>query len=206
MTALWIIFRKLAPLALALGVMLTLDSCSSSGSSSRGIPKNLPNIALSASSATPPHNMPTYSYPFDSRGYYVSDWAAEGEKKAGRAAAASNDDVSKWQGSHGGSASKSKPKLVSTTTNRKPTSSSSDSPTSKTKSSTTASTKPATKSGSTASKKPSAKSGSVTYTVKSGDTLYGIALKYKSTVAKIKAANGMSSDKLAIGKVLRVPR
>lgn len=61
-----------------------------------------------------------------------------------------------------------------------------------------------TASSSTAKKKTStAKSKS--YTVKKGDTLYGIAKKNGSTVAKIKSANGLSGDLIRPGQSLKVP-
>jgi LysM repeat protein len=46
--------------------------------------------------------------------------------------------------------------------------------------------------------------GSV-YTVVAGDTLYGIARKRGTTVPKIKAASGLSADKLKIGQKLTIP-
>ncbi len=48
-------------------------------------------------------------------------------------------------------------------------------------------------------------SGSTTYTVKSGDTLYGIASKYGISVDDIKKANGLSSNLLQIGQKLTIP-
>ena len=65
----------------------------------------------------------------------------------------------------------------------------------------------AKKTTSTPTKKPVAKkkpTGS-TYTVVKGDTLSAIARKKGTTVAKIKSANGMSSDFLSIGKKLKIP-
>lgn len=43
------------------------------------------------------------------------------------------------------------------------------------------------------------------YTVKSGDTLYGIARKYNTTVQKIRDLNYLKSDNLSIGDVIRIP-
>lgn len=59
---------------------------------------------------------------------------------------------------------------------------------------------------SSSSKKTTAKksSGSSTHTVGKGDTLYGIALKNKTTVAKIKAANGLKSDLIRPGQKLKL--
>ena len=44
------------------------------------------------------------------------------------------------------------------------------------------------------------------YTVKAGDTLYGIANKYGISVDELKAANNLSSNTLTIGKVLLIPQ
>lgn len=45
-----------------------------------------------------------------------------------------------------------------------------------------------------------------TYTVKAGDTLSGIATKYKTTVAKLVSLNGLKDpDKLSVGQKLKVP-
>lgn len=45
-----------------------------------------------------------------------------------------------------------------------------------------------------------------THTIRSGDTLSGIARKYGTTVAKLKAANGLKSDLIRAGKTLKIPR
>jgi LysM repeat protein len=58
---------------------------------------------------------------------------------------------------------------------------------------------------STPSKSTARKSTSSRYTVSKGDTLYGIALKKKTTVAKIKAANGLKSDLIRPGQSLKIP-
>lgn len=91
--------------------------------------------------------------------------------------AASGSDYARWQSSHGGSVSRRQPSPV-----RKVSSSSSR-------------------------KKSAASSGSRgSHTVRKGDTLSAIARRYGTTVAKLKAANGLSSDMLRIGRVLRIPR
>lgn len=45
----------------------------------------------------------------------------------------------------------------------------------------------------------------INYTVKRGDTLYGIAKKYNTTVNGIKNLNGLVSDNISIGQILRIP-
>ena len=49
-------------------------------------------------------------------------------------------------------------------------------------------------------------SGVITYRVQSGDTLYAISRRYPGlTVAKIQSANQMTTDKLRIGQLLKIP-
>jgi LysM repeat protein len=43
------------------------------------------------------------------------------------------------------------------------------------------------------------------HTVKKGDTLYGIARSGGTTVAKLKSANGLSSDVIRPGQTLKIP-
>lgn len=59
---------------------------------------------------------------------------------------------------------------------------------------------------STSSKpKSTAKKSGGSHKVVSGDSLYAIALKRKTTVAKIKAANGLKSDLIRPGQTLKIP-
>ena len=44
----------------------------------------------------------------------------------------------------------------------------------------------------------------VTYIVKSGDTLYGIASKYNTSVNAIKTKNNLTSNTLSIGQILKI--
>lgn len=59
---------------------------------------------------------------------------------------------------------------------------------------------------SSAAADPNAGSEIVRYKVKSGDTLAGIARKFNATVAQIKNSNGLKGNKLAVGKVLKIPQ
>ena len=54
-------------------------------------------------------------------------------------------------------------------------------------------------------KKPVVKSRQRKYKVKSGDTLSEIAQKYHTSVSKIKKANGLRSDMIRTGQVLKIP-
>jgi LysM repeat protein len=56
----------------------------------------------------------------------------------------------------------------------------------------------------TTTTKSSGSSGG-SHTVVQGDTLWAIARKNNTTVAKLKAANGLSSDNLKLGQKLKLP-
>lgn len=83
----------------------------------------------------------------------------------------------------------------------KTTSSSSSKP----KSTAGTSTKKKTTTASSSSAKKKSSSSGKRYTVKQGDTLYGIARKNGTSVAKIKSANGLSSDMIRPGQTLKIP-
>lgn len=58
----------------------------------------------------------------------------------------------------------------------------------------------------TAAPTPSATPGAAkTYVVKKGDTLYGIATTFGTTVAELKRINGLTSNSLKIGQKLKLP-
>jgi LysM repeat protein len=183
--------RRAALVALPL-VTLWLASCSST--KIEGVPEKLPEIALSGSTATPPHHMATYEYPFDSNGNYVSDWAAEGEARAGRSRRATPDDESNWSGSHRGRVTvASTPKKSA---GGKPKAKSSDDE-----------ARPKKKSPATPAKSAKSKSGGGSkYVVKKGDSVERIARRYGISVAKLKAANGLKSDLIRDGQALSIPK
>lgn len=72
---------------------------------------------------------------------------------------------------------------------------------SKPKTSSSSSSTPKKKTTSTAKKSSSGR----THTVTKGDTLYGLARKYGTTVTKIKSANGMSGDMIRLGQKVKIP-
>ncbi|MEE2808998.1 MAG: LysM peptidoglycan-binding domain-containing protein [Verrucomicrobiota bacterium] len=51
----------------------------------------------------------------------------------------------------------------------------------------------------------SGKSNTKYHRIVSGDTLYGLARKYGTSVSAIKRANGMSSDVIIKGKTIKIP-
>lgn len=64
--------------------------------------------------------------------------------------------------------------------------------------------KPVKVSSGSSSRSKSSSSGR-RHTVRSGDTLSGIARKYGTSVSKIKAANGLKSDMIRSGSSLKIP-
>ena len=178
-----------------LAVPLWFASCSSNPKIA-GLPEKLPDIALSGSSRTPSHHMASYEYPFDSSGNYVPDWAAEGERRAGRSAAATSDDENRWTGSHGGRAT-GKTKTTSGTKSKTVASSSSGG--SKGGSGTTK--KSTTSGGSTSTKSKGPK-----YIVKKGDTVEKIASKLGVSAKALRAANGLSGNTVRVGAALTIPK
>jgi len=55
------------------------------------------------------------------------------------------------------------------------------------------------------SAKKATSTSSKRHTVKKGDTLYGIARSSGTTVAKLKSANGLTSDLIRPGQTLKIP-
>ena len=79
------------------------------------------------------------------------------------------------------------------------------SPSDSTTKKTTASSSPAKKKSVPSKSTTKKSSSSSRYTVSKGDSLYGIALKKKTTVAKLKAANGLKNDLIRPGQSLKIP-
>jgi LysM repeat protein len=57
----------------------------------------------------------------------------------------------------------------------------------------------------TPKKEPIKKASAKVHIVKKGDTLYGLAAKYKTSVAQLKKVNKLKSDSLQIGQKLSIP-
>ena len=146
--------------------------------------------------------------PFDSSGNYVEAWA---------------DDPSKWRRNstiNSSMASNDTPPRDATPL---PTAAASKSEFAQVRPMTTASTlpkSPSTTSTARTAPKPTAKptvkpkpvvvkpklAPSTRVVVKKGDTLYGLAIRYKSSVSAIQRANGIRGTILQIGKSLVIPR
>ena len=170
---------KLSPLtAILLATPLLFASCRSSRTTSS---------SGGSDAGTPGHNMSRKDYPFDENGNYREDWA-RGED-SGEVVDLTKDNP---------------PSVFLGTTDPRD---------SKPATKSTASSKPRPKSVATSNAKPKPKvvskpkPTSTTITVKKGDTLYGLASRYKTTVKAIQAANGMgSSTNLRDGRSLKIPR
>lgn len=195
-------FSSLTPWLSRLGVLVTLglalllSSCTSSDPKIKGVPSNLPNIAVYGSSRTPSHSMNRADYPFDSSGNYVTAWAAEGRSSAGpsdyrssRSHHDDDDDPPARRRTTTSSSSSSRSK-VSSSPPKKSTGSTSSS---------TAAKKKSSGSGSSGG-------GSTRHVVKSGDSLWGLAKKYGTTVEKIKSANGLKGTNIRDGAALKIPK
>jgi LysM repeat protein len=185
----------------AIFLPLLLDSCSTGNPKFDGLPEKLPAIALNGSARTPAHNMQSTEYPFDSNGNYVAEWAAEGERRQGRPAAATNDDEVSREKSHGGKVTGSRKIAVKSKASEPKTKTKNKSGTKEV----AKSSDKTTSKSSSATKKPTG-SSSVRYVVKKGDTLSSIADKFGSSIAKFKAANGLKSNTLSSGTSLKVPK
>jgi LysM repeat protein len=75
-------------------------------------------------------------------------------------------------------------------------------------SSSPSSTAPTASAGASASPRPvpsPTPAAATTYKVRSGDTLSGIATRFQTTVKKLKAANGLTSNAIRPGQVLTIP-
>ena len=127
--------------------------------------------------------------PFDDRGNYIEEWA---------------DNPSKWNGrSVPKPTTNTQPSEVASNTSTppvvqaKPTQSSST-----TVSNPTPKPKPVVK----PKPKPKPKPTSTYHTVRKGDTLYGLAKKYGTSVGVIQRANGISGSTIRIGQKLKIPR
>lgn len=143
-------------------------------------------------------NDPLGTGPFDSRGNYREDWA---------------DDPTKWRRPGSGRQTQADDVPVIAANERPPANAtplpparSSSSKPAASGSSSASRPKPATPKPVAAKPKPKPKPTSVTYTVKKGDTLSGIASRHGSTVAKIRSANGISGSMIHPGQRLRIPK
>lgn len=132
---------------------------------------------------------PTGTGPFDSRGNYVEEWA---------------DNPSKWNGRSVPTPTVEEP-APQVASNRTPAPVVQTRPTTSTPSVATVSN-PKPKPKPVAKPKPKPKPSSVYHTVRKGDTLYGLAKRYGTSVSVIQRANGISGSTIRIGQKIKIPR
>ena len=169
---------KLSPLtAILLATPLIFASCRSSRTKSSV-----------TDSGTPGHNMSRKDYPFDEHGNYMEEWARGDD--SGEVVDLTKDNP---------------PSVFLGTTDPR------DSEPARKKSTASSKSRPKSVASSKSKSKPKVASKpkpvSTTITVRKGDTLYGLALRHKTTVKAIQAANGMgASTNLRDGRSLKIPR
>jgi LysM repeat protein len=131
--------------------------------------------------------------PFDAQGNYREDWA---------------DDPTKWR--RPGSRQAPAEDIPAVAANDLPPANASPLPPAGGSSPKPSSSRPSSSSSPkpvvSSKPKPKPKPTSITYTVKKGDTLSGIASRYGSTVSKIRSANGISGSLIRPGQKLKVPK
>lgn len=124
----------------------------------------------------------TVTGPFDSRGNYIEDWV---------------DQPDKWYRPPApGTNTKSKAVAQRLPEPHVPLVETSSPPEIVKTSPTTIKPKP----------KPKPQPSFVRHTVKRGDTLSGLARRYKTTISKIQAANGIRGSVIRLGQTLKIPR
>lgn len=127
---------------------------------------------------------PTGTGPFDSRGNYVEEWADNPSKWNGQSvpkpSEASSQQVAKNESPPVVADRPAPPTQTTPISNPKP--------------------KPVVK------PKPKPKPKTTVHTVRKGDTLYGLAKKYGTTVGNIRKANGISGSIIRIGQKIKIPR
>lgn len=131
--------------------------------------------------------------PFDAQGNYREEWA---------------DDPTKWR--RPGSRQTPPDDLPAVAANELPPANATPLPATGSSSPKPGSSRPSTSSSPkplvSSKPKPKPKPTAITYTVKKGDTLSGIASRYGSTVSKIRSANGISGSLIRPGQKLKLPK
>ena len=175
---------------------LTLSSCkgpsSKSGRAPSWDPSGAPNVA--GSTATPPHNLPRNEYPFDAAGNYIQSWVKEGGRNYGHTPVPEEEKIAYTPRPAPSTYTKPKP-VVSSYTAPKPTYT--PPPTLR------PTPRPAP---AVPAPKPVPAATYASHKVVNGDTLYSLSRRYRTTVAAIKIANGMTSDTIVDGSTLRIPQ
>ncbi len=160
--------------------------------------------------ATPPTTLSQRDYPFDEKGRYRTDWVKGGSTK--------KRSMSSFRSAPTKPTKPTKPAPTQTVAVQSPkTPSSKKSKKSSSSMTIAANNTPAPKSSPPKVYTPppapkpkpkppaSAKKQARYHTISKGDTLWGISRRYKVSITAIKSANGLSSDLIRPGQILRLP-
>lgn len=134
---------------------------------------------------------PSGTGPFDSRGNYVEAWA---------------DDPSKWNGNSVPKPSEPEPPQLAAIEKPAPTPVAQPRPRPVSLSSSTVTTVSNPKPKPVVKPKPKPKPKATVHTVRKGDTLYGLAKRYGTTVGAIQKGNALKGTVIRIGQTLKIPR
>ena len=173
-------FRRRLWLVIAFSAPLIFSNCKSTGGGSYR------DVKYDSSTLKTPtgHGLEKKEYPFDDDGQYRKEWVkanSSGRTKTSYAGQQSTSESSGTVAASAGTTSAAYPTYAELSSSGGEATSA-DSETESTSS-----------------------SGTEYHKVTSGDTLFGLAARYNTSVADLKRVNGLSGDSIRVGQSIRVP-